>query len=244
MSPTDASIEHDIRELLDEAGIPVAVVVENRVARLIGPVDSVRLRDAAIDLASSVDGIRQVDDEMSFEVVSPDMVTDPEDNDEEFGYADAQSLQDDIPDEDDDFSATEGTVDQILVIEEGETYFPPVDPVVEPARGRRGLEVVGGFQAEATDDIEDEQDEAFADSVPLDAESRLLDRDDDDIREDVLRELREDSETMTMNLDVTVVRGVVVLRGQVQSIDDAESAESVASRVPGVVAVADRTVVP
>ncbi len=243
MRPSDETIERDIRELLDGAGIPVAVVVENRVARLIGPVDSARLREAAMDLASSVDGVRQVDDEMSFEVVSPDMVTDPIDDDEEFGYADTGSLQGDMPDEEGRFSASEGTVDQIQVIEGGETYFPPVDPVVEPGRGSRGLEVVGGFQREATDDTEEEEDAAFEESVPLDGDNRLIDRDDDDIRDDVLRELHEDSETMTLRLDVQVVRGVVVLRGQVQSIDDAESAESVASRVPGVVRVEDRTVV-
>ncbi len=241
MPTTDKSREQQIRELLDEAGIPVAVEVENRVARLIGPVDSERLREAAIDLASSVDGIRQVDDEMNYEVVSPDMVTEPNDDDEEFGYADAQSLLDDVSDEEDDFAGSPGTTDQIQAIEEGETYFAPIDPVVEPSRRGRGLEVVGGFQSEATDDTDEEEDEAFDESVAFDAETRVIDRDDDEIREDVLRELREDAETTTLNLDVRVVRGVVFLHGNVQSIDDGENAESVASRIPGVVSVEDRT---
>jgi len=241
MPTTDKTREQQIRELLSEAGIPVAVDVENGVARLIGPVDSERLRQAAIDLASSVDGIRRVDDEMSFEVVSPDMVTEPNDNDEQFGYADAESLEDDVPDEEDDFAAFPGTTDQIQVIEEGETYIPPIDPVVEPSTGYQELEIVGGFQTEATDDTDEEEQEAFEDSVAFDAETRVIERDDDDILDDVVRELREDSETTTLKLNVRVVRGVVYLHGKVQSIDDAENAESVASRIPGVVSVEDRT---
>lgn len=241
MSTTDQAIEQRIRELLDDAGIPVAVVVEHRVARLIGPVDSTRLRDAAVDLASSVENVRSVEDEMTYEVISPDMVTEPPDDDEQFGYADRASLEDNVPDEEDDFAADVGTVDQIKVIEEGATYFPPVDPVVEPVRSDQELEIVGGFQAEATDDTEEEEAEAFAESVPFDAEDRLIERDDDDIHDDVVRELHEDSETMTLNLRVNVRRGVVFLHGNVQSIDDAENAEAVASRIPGVVRVEDRT---
>ncbi len=241
MSKNDQTIENRIRELLDEAGIDVAVSVQNRVARLIGPVDSIRLREAAIDLASSVDEIRNVDDEMSYEVISPDMVTEPNDDDEQFDYADRQSLLDDISDNEGDFSDNPGTVNQIEVIEDGATYFPPVDPVVEPARGERELEIVGGFQEAATDDTEEESAEAFDESVPLSEGTRLIQRDDDDILDDVNRELREDSETTTLKLNVSVRRGVVTIRGEVQSIDDAENAESVASRVPGVVQVVDRT---
>ncbi len=241
MTTTDKTSEQQIRELLDEAGIPVAVEVTSRIARLIGPVDSERLRQAAIDLASSVNGIRRVEDDMNYEVVSPDMVTEPNDDDEQFGYADALSLMDDVSDEEADFAGSPGTTDQIQAVEEGETYFAPIDPVVEPSRRGSDLEIVGGFQSEATDDTDEEEEEAFEDSVAFDAETRVIDRDDDDIQEDVLRELREDAETTTLNLDVRVVRGVVFLRGKVQSIDDAENAESVASRIPGVVSVEDRT---
>ncbi|MGA7672106.1 MAG: BON domain-containing protein [Nitrolancea sp.] len=241
MTTTDKTSEQQIRELLDEAGIPVAVEVTSRIARLIGPVDSERLRQAAIDLASSVNGIRRVEDDMNYEVVSPDMVTEPNDDDEQFGYADALSLMDDVSDEEADFAGSPGTTDQIQAVEEGETYFAPIDPVVEPSRRGSNLEIIGGFQSEATDDTDEEEEEAFEDSVAFDAETRVIDRDDDDIQEDVLRELREDAETTTLNLDVRVVRGVVFLRGKVQSIDDAENAESVASRIPGVVSVEDRT---
>lgn len=241
MPSTDESLEQQIRELLDDAGIPVAVVVEHRVARLIGPVGSIRLREAAIDIASSVDRVQRVEDEMNYDVVSPDMVTEPSDDDEQFGFADDQSFRDDIPDEEGDFSASEGTVDQIRAIEEGETYFAPIDPVVEPSRRTGDLEVVGGFQAESTDDTEDEEAYAFEESIPLNGDRRLIERDDDEIQEDVIRELREDSETTDLDLDVQVIRGVVYLRGWVQSLDDAENAEAVASRIPGVVRVEDRT---
>lgn len=241
MQISDEALERNIRELLSDARIPVEVVVRHHVARLFGPVDSIRLREAAIDLASAVDGVVRVDDDMSYEVISPDMVTEPPDEDEQFGYADEGSFRDDMPDAEDDFAAPVGTPDDIGVIEEGETYFPPVDPVVEPARSGRGLEIVGGFQSEATDDTEEVGGVAFDESVSVNNETRLIERDDDEMREDVLRALQEDSETTSLVLDVDVLRGVVYLRGNVQSIDDAENAESVASRVPGVVRVEDRT---
>lgn len=241
MQLSDQALERSIRELLSDARIPVEVVVKHGVARLFGPVDSIRLREAAVDLASEVDGVVRVDDDMSYSVVSPDMVTEPLDEDEQFGYADEGSSRDDIPDEEADFSAPVGTSDEIGVIEEGETYFPPVDPVVGPARRGRGLEIIGGFQSDANVDTESGQEVAFSESIALNDETRLIERDDDEIREDVVRDLHEDSQTTTLALEVDVVRGVVYLRGNVQSIEDAENAESVASRVSGVVRVEDRT---
>ena len=59
-------------------------------------------------------------------------------------------------------------------------------------------------------------------------------RDEEDIRDDVIRELREDSLTTDLKLTVDVRRGVVILTGTVQTLDDAENAQAVAARVPGV----------
>lgn len=246
MSSNDRELEKQIQTLLDEAQIPVAVVVENGVARLIGPVASARLRQAAIDLASAVKQVKSVDDEMNYEVVSPDMVSEPQDEDEEFGYADEESLEDDISDEDADFQTREeprddSTLDYQKVFEDEETFFPPTDPVAEPSRYGGDLDVIGGFQPEATDDTEEEESEAYDESVALDDGDRVILRDDEDIRDDVIRELREDAVTTDLKLKVTVRRGVVILRGTVQTIDDAENAQEVASRVAGVVDVDDRT---
>lgn len=66
---------------------------------------------------------------------------------------------------------------------------------------------------------------------------------DESIRDAVLRELREDAATTALAIDVGVTEGVVRLTGRVPDLDDAESAEDVATRVPGVVEVAEDLVV-
>ena len=246
MSSNDQEIEKQIQTLLDEAGIPVAVVVQDGVAHLLGPVASSELRQAAIDLASASEQIKRVDDEMNYEVVSPDLVTEEPDDDEEFDYADEQVLEDDVPDEEEDFQLKDepqddGTYDYSKQFEDAETFFAPTDPVVEPNRYTGQIEVVGGFQPEATDDTDEEESEAYDESVALDDTDRLLQRDDEDIRDDVLRELREDALTTDLKINVVVRRGLVILTGLVQTIDDAESAQEVASRIPGVIDVDDRT---
>ena len=106
-------------------------------------------------------------------------------------------------------------------ISEGdEAYVPPNDPV----RDRDG-EVLGGFQISSMDEIEVEPS-------ALDGEPG-----DEAIADAVRRELREDSATTALDVQVTVSRGIVRLRGSVPSLDDAENAEEVAGRVPGVVEV-------
>jgi hypothetical protein len=246
MNARDREHEQRIQRLLDEARIPVAVIVEDGVARLIGAVSSARMRQAAIDLASADREIKRVEDEMDEEVVSPDSVSEPDDDDDEFSYVDELTTTDEVPDEEVDFQyddepSDDVTLDYSKVYEDRETFFPPIDPVVEPERNSPDLEMVGGFQPEATDDTDEDEDEAFAESIPLSADERLIVRDDEDIRDDVLRELREDALTTDFELDVEVRRGVVYLRGYLPTIDDAENAQAVAARVPGVVDVEDRT---
>jgi osmotically-inducible protein OsmY len=245
MNTRDNEHEQRIQRLLDEARIPVAVVVDDGIARLIGAVPSERLRQAAIDLASADRQIKRVDDEMNEEVVSPDMVSEPLDNDGEFSYVDDETTSDEIPDDEDDFQSdndlqVDSTLDYEEVVEDRETYFPPTDPVVEPERNSADIEIVGGFQSEATEDTDEDEDEAYAESVPLATGDRLLVRDDEDIRDDVIRELREDALTTDFQLGVDVRRGVVFLTGKLQTLDDAENAQAVAARVAGVIDVEDR----
>jgi len=102
-----------------------------------------------------------------------------------------------------------------------EVYFPPVDP---PARAgvtnsREGL--VAGFEPDSMDSMEVDQsasggpgDEALADAIR--------------------RELRQDSSTAGLAVDVRVERRVAYLRGRVADLDDVDNAEEVAGRVPGV----------
>jgi len=97
-------------------------------------------------------------------------------------------------------------------------YSPPEDPVVgTDAHGR--AQVLGGFgetditvERSAMDDRPG--DEALADAVR--------------------RELREDAATSELTIVVAVRQGVAHLRGRVADLEDAENAEAVAARVPGV----------
>src|SRR5688572_2115082 len=109
--------------------------------------------------------------------------------------------------------------------EEGdEVYVPPTDPV----RGSDN-EPLGGFQTTAMDDDR----EPVSQIVGGPADAGIVDA--------VLLELRQDAETTHLDLRVSSSEGVVRLRGIVEDIEDAENAEAVAERVPGVVEVIDET---
>ncbi len=106
------------------------------------------------------------------------------------------------------------------------TYFPSTDPVIT-VNDQQVLEVTGGFAPSSLEETaaersaEDNQpgDEALADAIR--------------------RELHEDALTTDLQIGVLVRRGVAHLRGTVSGVEDAENAEEVASRVPGVLEVVD-----
>jgi osmotically-inducible protein OsmY len=98
----------------------------------------------------------------------------------------------------------------------GRVYVPPVDPVGTSRR------VIGGFELSSLDDQPEIERSTLDGRVS-----------DDAIAEAVLRELREDAATSDLEIQVSVRNGVVHLRGTVATIDDAENAEEVASRVEG-----------
>jgi osmotically-inducible protein OsmY len=62
---------------------------------------------------------------------------------------------------------------------------------------------------------------------------------DEAIADTIRRELREDAATTDFDIEVSVNRGVVRIRGTVPTLDDAESVEEIAFRVEGVVDVYD-----
>ena len=106
-------------------------------------------------------------------------------------------------------------------------YFPPTDPVVTTdTRGR--VQVLGGFSATSMDSVEVEP--SASDALPGD----------EALADAIRRELREDALTTDLTVRVTVRRGVAYLRGTVPGLDDAENAEEVAGRVPGVREVVER----
>jgi BON domain len=105
--------------------------------------------------------------------------------------------------------------------EVAEAYVPPMDPVVgTDARCR--IEVPGGFGLSSMD------------ALDVDASAQDPQPGDEVLADAIRRELREDAATASLVIAVNVRDGVASLRGTVDGLEDAEGAEDVASRVPGV----------
>lgn len=111
------------------------------------------------------------------------------------------------------------------------TFFAPTDPVLKLGE-RGGADVLGGFTP--TSDTSDEVDLSVEDHQPGD----------ESIADAVRRELQEDALTTDLPIEVVVERGVVHLQGSVPSQEEAEGAQDVASRVPGVREVLDELELP
>ena len=105
-------------------------------------------------------------------------------------------------------------------------FFAPTDPVVGVDEHGR-IEVLGGFTPTSMSAVDVEP--SVEDAVPGD----------EALADAIRRELREDAATTDLRVRVVVRRGVAHIRGTVSTLEDAECAESVAARVPGVVDVAE-----
>lgn len=131
------------------------------------------------------------------------------------------------PDELDEVAAfpeSMGTSDPIESVRDAEPYMPPTDPPVLPG-GREGIHTATGFGISL-------EEENYAESPP---------RGDEDIYDEALLTLQQDSLTSEYPLDVPIHNGVIRLRGQVQSLSDAEHAQSLLGNIRGVVDVIDET---
>jgi hypothetical protein len=121
-----------------------------------------------------------------------------------------------------------GTNDPIEAAENGEPYFPPTDPVVWPSTtSDEDIEIKGGWAPSA------EETPIFQDY------HETVQHGDDEITDMVLRELALDAATADLKIDVETVDGMVYLRGRVGSLQEEQTVEEVASRVPGVDEVVD-----
>ncbi len=111
--------------------------------------------------------------------------------------------------------------------EDGEPYFPPTDPVLT-TDGHGEPQMLGGFSSGSMEDVHvaRSSDHELGDVAIADA---------------IRRELAQDAATMDLKLRVEVRNGVATLSGRVDGMEDGENAEEVASRVPGVKEVLDRT---
>lgn len=222
-----------ITRTLEEAGIYVDADRADGAITLLGEVESDENRQAAIDVAQAVAGPAglTVIDQLEVMAIIPE---------DAFGTWDQATSEIQLTDNPDtssigdeaspdqplepDFTGDVGTTDPIIAVEQGITYFPPTDTVVLPADSSEELEVIGGFAATAMDD------EASSSGL-------VRGRGDDEIADAVRRELISDALTTDLEIEVAVNEGTVILTGSVPSLDDAEAAEAVASRVPGIVEV-------
>ncbi len=119
-----------------------------------------------------------------------------------------------------------GTLDDLDAVEPDTTFFAPTDPVLGISE-HQTLEVEGGFAPTSDDSIE--VDRSAEDNQPGD----------EALAEAIQRELRADAATTNLNIHVAVDEGIAYLQGTVLDLEDAENAEEVAGRIPGVIEVVD-----
>lgn len=219
------------QELADAAGIQVFAEEDGDTIVLTGMIESEMERTTVYDVARAVAPNRDFVDNLEIATVLPSEIGDLDIS--EAGAADfptaTQGTMDDEALEPGDFtdqhvlkdpftaSGPSGTAADEEIGEGEDIYVPPIDPVLD-----RNGEVVNGFSLSATETLEVDratEDGSLGDEAIADA---------------VRRELREDSATAELEIEVEVEAGIVTLRGTVADIDDTENAEEVASRLPGV----------
>lgn len=228
MSETSALIERAIEQ---RAGISTAVEERGNEIVLSGFVQSEGERQAAIDIASELAPDKEIVDDLEVSPVLPEEIA---------GLALSEAAVGDFPaatpetEDDESLEAGDFTDQELLRNPEGgagpsgaavdieisegdEVWVPPTDPVRS-----RDNEVLGGFALSSMDSVR----------VPRSSDGVIGD---EAIAETVLQELREDAATTDLQVEVSVLNGIVRLRGTVPTLLDAENAEEVTSRVEGVV---------
>ena len=218
------------QRLSEDAEVHLAVMEDDHGDLAVsGLVESVELHRAAMDIVTEMAGGRRVVDVIEVWTALSDEIVEVARSDE---IGDA-TIEDRAPlggsiveprdfssqnilESADNASGPTGSLETDDVSDGDEVFVPPVDPP------RERDEYLGGTQFSSMDDL----------SVERSSDGTLGD---EAIRDAILRELREDSATTDLPIDVEVIQGMVTLRGRVPTIDDAEAAEEVAARVPGVV---------
>jgi osmotically-inducible protein OsmY len=220
-----------IEAQLADAGLQVTVESSDGSLILNGVVDTEEARQAANDIASQMAPDVRIDNQLEVETLLPTNV------DDFVGDQPSAELSETSADVEADGGELEGDfTDQRLIGNSAQAsgpdswgnedpaasgdavYTPPIDPVVTTdAHGR--AHVLGGFGSGEEVAVESSSDHRPGDEALADA---------------VRRELAEDAATAELNIFVAVRQGVAHLRGQVADLDDADNAESVAARVPGI----------
>ncbi|MCC7363220.1 MAG: BON domain-containing protein [Dehalococcoidia bacterium] len=229
-----ATIAELERAITDTVGVPVTLERDGQRLVVTALVSHEEERDAILDLARDAAGALDVEDNVEVNDVLAGEIGGLVISDQDLqggpggspGFTELSLEAGDFASQDRDTNLTDGwsasgptsAIDDDLVSEGDAVFVPPTDPV------GTSREVIGGLQLSSMDSLEVERssdgtlgDEAIADAIR--------------------RELREDAATTALTIDVAVYRGVARLRGTVQDIADAENAEEVAARVPGVLEV-------
>jgi len=232
LSP-NAALTTRLEQQLAQAGLQVTVEQDAGTLVLSGIVDSEESREAASDIVAQAMPEARIDNQIDVESLLPTEIDAFVSDNPTAEMADSA---DDIVaaggELEPDFTDQPGMSDPIQAsgasssdaedpAESGDVYTPPMDPVVTTdAHGE--AQVLGGFELDSYDD------------VPVDRSA--LDRapGDEALADAIRRELSEDSATTDLDIAVAVRNGVAHLRGQVADLDDADNAEAVAARVPGV----------
>jgi osmotically-inducible protein OsmY len=227
------------RQLADEAGLALAVEDDGETLTLTGLVGTDIERETAMEIAGEFAPDRRIDDNLEVSSLMPTTVE---------GLHVSASDQGMFDGAEDDYSAEESleagdfsdqhtlaspeyasgpssSLEDDPVSDGDDVYVPPTDPVAAQTPPGQETEIIGGLQSSSMDSI------AVARSA-LDGKLG-----DEAIADAIRRELREDAATTDLVMDVTVEQGVVRLRGRVAYLFDAENAQEVAARVPGVVEV-------
>jgi osmotically-inducible protein OsmY len=229
--PDAAQIE---TELARQADIHVAVEESEGEVILTGMIGSQGQRQAAFDIVAGMAPGKRIVDNLELDDVLPENINGLDLSEAAVGdfpaatpeTADNEALEPgDFTDQSllsyADGAGGPGEADdrtlEAAYSEGEEVYVPAMDPVLGPDD-----EVLGGFSVSSLDE------------VPV--ESSVSDRrpGDEALADAVRRELREDAATTDLRIQVSVHNGVVRLRGVAPSLIDAENAEAVAGRVPGV----------
>jgi len=231
----DALALHIQQQLAEQADIHVFVAEDHDVIVLSGRVDSEEERRLAEEIAASIAPERKIENDLDIESFLPigsegNRTLIPDETGDEIPEGIAEFQQEGLELEpgvnNQPLETNELNVIDDDVVDEDEpgepepAYFAPTDPVIT-ANAQGNIDVLGGFAASSDEDI----------TVKRSAED---DRPGDDALADaILRELREDALTTDLDIDVEVTQGVAHLHGTVPDLTDAENAEEVASRVPG-----------
>jgi osmotically-inducible protein OsmY len=229
MSALTAKIE---QRLAHDAGVDVIVEEDGDTLVLTGFVDSDRLKQAALEIASDLAGGKRLDDNIEVVDAIPEELGSGHLSEVAVGMFTGATpdLREDAALSPGDFTDQRTLVDPLGAagpssseddaVSEGDyVYVPPIDPV------GTNREVLGGFQTDALEHIEVERSEL---------DGRLGD---EPLADAIRQQLRLDASTTDLQIEVEVENRVARLRGRVQYMDDAENAEAVAASVPGIIEV-------